>query len=336
MKTAVIKMLKYTLSAAFVTYKGKNYKLKKGIPTGGSDSRQIADIFLHWLLFVELDGKIKFWELIEEFVRFIDDVMGEWRGTEREFTLFLKELNKTTSTYGITFADYQIGKEVNFLDLTIYICENKIEHKLYVKPTDARRYLKPSSFHPSSVFRSVAYSQMKRMSNTNSLTSTRDMDMDRLEEDLRKSDYDKAVIKEAREKTLNKIGNSSNNEKEGDTIVLSITHCQELGELRNLIKEKEDDLKALLGENTKIMIAPKKNPSIGNSVVKNRKITKLEPSHPDTQKCFARNCKLCAHLFTPGEVLTINGQKLKIPGNGLNCKSDNVIWTVCSRVPQHG
>jgi hypothetical protein len=48
---ALKKLVKLSFEESYITYKDEVFKSKIGIPTGGSLSRQIADVFLHWLLF---------------------------------------------------------------------------------------------------------------------------------------------------------------------------------------------------------------------------------------------------------------------------------------------
>merc|ERR1712240_866103 len=101
-------------------------------------------------------NELRFWR------RFIDDGIGIWRGTRRSFEAFVRKLNKETNKYGINFPidEIQFGKLVNFIDVTLYIDDqNKIQFKSYSKPTDAKRYLRPQSFHPRNVFKSVLLSQ---------------------------------------------------------------------------------------------------------------------------------------------------------------------------------
>ena len=103
-----------------------------GIPTGGSLSRQIADVVLHWLLFKKIDtsvmnaNELKFWK------RFIDDGIGIWRGTRRAFEAFMRKLNKEKNKYGINFTvnEGQFGKSVHFLDVILFIDENNRIHLL--------------------------------------------------------------------------------------------------------------------------------------------------------------------------------------------------------------
>ena len=81
---AVEAFVKLSFEESYITYEDQVFKSRIGIPTGGSLSRQIADIFLHWLLFKKIDtttmnpAELRFWK------RFIDDGLGTWRGTRRK------------------------------------------------------------------------------------------------------------------------------------------------------------------------------------------------------------------------------------------------------------
>ena len=100
-KIMIETFIEFTLKESFVTYKDKCYQPKVGIPTGGCNSRQIADILLQWLLFRK--NKVIDITLIDFWKRFIDDGIGVWKGTKKEFESFLKSLNKLTNKYGINF-----------------------------------------------------------------------------------------------------------------------------------------------------------------------------------------------------------------------------------------
>ena len=67
-KSAIEHFIRLSFENSYVTYRDKCYKSKVGIPTGGSLSRQIADIFLLWILFIKMMPKfsliqaVRFWE----------------------------------------------------------------------------------------------------------------------------------------------------------------------------------------------------------------------------------------------------------------------------------
>ena len=77
---------------------------------------------------------------------------------------------------GIKFGDQQVGRSVNYLDVTSYLDDqNQIQYKLFTKETDARFYLKTNSFHPPHVFKSVVYSQMIIRRNSKDATCVQDL-----------------------------------------------------------------------------------------------------------------------------------------------------------------
>ena len=102
-KKAIEQYIALSFENSYVTYQGACYKSKVGIPTGGSLSRQIADIFLHWILFIKMTPNISLVQAIRSWKRFIDDCVGVWRGTKRSFDNFVRQLNAETMKYGIKF-----------------------------------------------------------------------------------------------------------------------------------------------------------------------------------------------------------------------------------------
>ena len=64
-KTAILKFIELSFEHSYVSYQDDSFKSKVGIPTGGSISRQIADIFLHWLLFIKITPIIRIIEAIK-------------------------------------------------------------------------------------------------------------------------------------------------------------------------------------------------------------------------------------------------------------------------------
>lgn len=322
---------------SFVCFHDRVYTSKKGIPTGNCVSRQMADVTLHWLLFLRVKPQMEqLWSLIRFWKRFIDDVFGLWVGSVRQFHLFVKKLNELSKPFGIQFGDFQIGKTVNFLDIKFTLNEDsKVEFKLYTKETDARLYLKTDSFHPSHVFKSVVFSQMIRVIQRNSKDSTCIEDLHQLKADLIKSGH-KSENLEATEPLAvqraieNELGNNlpGRTPKENQ-LVFAVKYFKEVDQLKQLIHTTRDDIKQLCGD-IKLTFALRKQPSIGNTVLKNRHLSE-QPTLTDTsfgpidQKCGGRGCQTCPYLFDSNDIIMVNGSVVFLDFK-LTCKTKNVIY----------
>ena len=321
---AIEEFVRLSFEESYITHQDKVFKSKVGIPTGGSLSRQIADVFLHWLLFKKIDTSIMTPNELLFWRRFIDDGLGIWRGSKRSFDAFVKKLNRETNKFGINFPlnEVQFGKSVNFLDITLYLDdENKIQYRSYTKPTDAKRYLRPQSFHPRSVFRSVPLSQMIRTIERNSIAETEQEEMEKMIQDFERSGYQREELKKIEEKARQQI-NTERNTSESDTLTFPLFYFEDIYSFKKILSDHQDDLQQIIG-NTKIIMAIKKNPSIGNTTVRN-KVLSFENKQLENQKCGASNCLQCP-LVNTGASATINGLQVKT-AKSLNCKSRNVIY----------
>ena len=341
-KSALLNFTEVSLNEAFVTYRGKVYQPKKGIPTGGCESRQIADMFLHWLLFSNLKRKINMWNFVDTFKRFIDDVFLVWKGTQRQFSMFVGILNRMAAPFGIRFGSWDIGRSVDFLDVTLYLDEeDKIQYKLYTKPTDARNYLRTDSFHPPHVFKSVAFSQMLRVVNRNSRDDTCKADLEVLKTDLVRSRQNPVVLNKLEAK-VSSICHSAPNENNAQeqvhtgSLVFPVDYFVEMPQLKKLLVELQEDVSRLIGP-VKITVAARKRQSIANRVLRNGAICEIPRTNVDdwSQKCGAARCVACRLMVDGGEVFRINGQSLSVP-NAYNCKTRHCIYcaqcTICKQI----
>ena len=333
---------KVILSNSFVTFQNGVYTGKKGIPTGNCISRQIADITLHWLLILNLLPKMNVEQMIAFWRRYIDDILGLWRGTRRQFDLFVANLNIAAQPFGIQFGDTQFGKTVNYLDVELSLGnDNQIEYKLYKKDTDARLYLKTDSFHPEHVFRSTIFAQMIRVIQRNSTDSTCVKDLAELKQDLSNSGH---TLKRLEDTEPRAAARAINNELYSDTqsqsnssqLVFSVRYFQEVKDLKKLVHSVKEDIHHLIGD-TQITFALRKSPSIRNTVVRNRRLS--DPPEPlndqnyISQSCNGKGCLTCPLMFSSNETILVNGKELNLDFS-LNCKDKYIIYfarcEVCS------
>ena len=323
-KTAIEQFIKLSFENSYVAYQNDCYKPKVGIPTGGSLSRQIADIFLHWILFIKMTPNLTLIQAIRFWRRFIDDCVGLWRGSRRSFDNFIKQLNAETMKYGIKFSpnDIQFGKSVHVLDLWVYLTDqNLIQYRSYTKPTDSKRYLNPKSFHPKSVFNSVPFSQLLRTLRNNSSDDTRTAELNKCIEYFVNSGYDAKKVTELKEKAINHIPTNTVRE-ENDTLIFPVHFFNDLSDFKAVVHSLKDAFLNLIGD-TRVMLAVKKGSSIGNNIVRNKQLS-LPNSDIESQQCNGRGCRQCPQVFDKDDLM-INGKYLRIPRN-LNCKSENVIY----------
>ena len=134
------------------------YKQKYGTPMGANASVRIANIYMHKLLKKCLNDykDVKPTNL----GRLIDDIFFIWIHGEESLLKFVNYLNTYHTT--IKYELHYSSTSVNFLDTTVYIKDNKIHTKLYIKPTDKKQYLHYSSCHPTHVKKAIPYSQALR------------------------------------------------------------------------------------------------------------------------------------------------------------------------------
>ena len=226
--------------------------------------------------------------------------------------------------------EIKFGKSVDFLDVTLYLDEeNNIHYKSYSKPTDAKRYLNPASFHPEHVFKSIPISQMSRVFNRNSKQETLDRDLKEVKEDMIKCGYKEDILNKTeigiREKQTNIDTEDTPNTETHTKNVLTfpIPYFDGLKEFKNLIFELRDDLRSIMGD-VKLIFAVKRGRTIGSRVVRNRGLSIGSNYQGLNQKCNASGCLQCP-LVTTKRTMTVNKQLIKLPNN-LNCKTNNAIY----------
>ena len=331
-KLACEEIIKFSFEKSYVSYKDETFSSKIGLPTGGSLSRQIADIFLHWVLFVKANPNIPGTEAIRFFKRFIDDCIGVWRGSRRSFDSFVRLLNREAAKFGLKFPvkEIQFGKSVNVLDITAYLNdENTIHYKSYTKPTDAKRYLNTKSFHPQTVFKSIPYSQMLRTIENNSKEETKSVQSKAVVDQFENSGYFKQDLEELKQKAIEKTSMvttnniRNNNEDDNKTLVFPIHYFEGVKAFKDLVHELREDFSQLIG-NTKVMFAMKKGTSVGASLVRNKALCDELPTDVGNQRCNAQGCQQCPLVNTEHK-LCINNTNISIP-RSLNCKTRNVIY----------
>ena len=148
-------------------FNGEHYLQIRGVPMGNIMAPSYSGIFMGELeqRLIQLNAeRIKLW------LRYIDDILITWSGTQTEFETFLQNCNTLHPT--IKFTGKCSPIEIEFLDVTIYKGANfknkhTLDMKTYTKPTNKQTYVHSSSFHPKGTGKSIVLGEAHRFLRTN-------------------------------------------------------------------------------------------------------------------------------------------------------------------------
>ena len=99
------------------------------------------------------------------YFRYLDDIFIIWPHSEADFAEFFNTLNSHHPT--IKLKSTVSSNSVSFLDVTIFkgrdlLQTNRLDTKVYFKPTDTHELLHKASYHPSHTFKGIVKSQIMR------------------------------------------------------------------------------------------------------------------------------------------------------------------------------
>ena len=94
------------------------------------------------------------------YLSYIDDIFLLWTHEEEELLQFYKDFNSEDRDIHVTMN--HLTEEINFLDTTNRLKNNKLQTSLYKKPTHFQTYLHPTSSHPPHIFAFIIFSQALR------------------------------------------------------------------------------------------------------------------------------------------------------------------------------
>lgn len=157
-KQELINLLLFSLQNTVFTFNSKYYKQNYGCSMGAQSSVKFANIFMHKFLQKFRQNYKNY--LPDFFARLVDDVFTLWNADLDSLLLFVEALNKSHKT--IKFELKYSYTDIQFLDTIVYIENNILKTKLYIKPTDKKQYLHYTSSHPTYTKTAIPYSQALR------------------------------------------------------------------------------------------------------------------------------------------------------------------------------
>ena len=154
----IIKLLQVVLTNNYFDFNGRHYHQKSETAMG----IKLAPSYPHLFMTKFEQVHVYTYHLQPTlWKRFIDDIFLIWPHGMDSLLEFIQHLNTVHPTIKITSATSPL--EIAFLDLTIYIIDDKLCTRLYTKSTDRHVYLNFNSEHPMNLKRSIPYSQFLRL-----------------------------------------------------------------------------------------------------------------------------------------------------------------------------
>ncbi|XP_041424947.1 uncharacterized protein LOC121395456 isoform X1 [Xenopus laevis] len=331
----LIKMMGFILHFNYFTFQGKFYLQTQGTAMGTSCAPSYANLFLgHWeetvvnsQMFKNYHNKILRW------IRYIDDILILWSGTEQEALEFIDKLNINKLNIKLTV---NISKQmVSFLDLSIMITEEgKLTTDNYRKETATNSLLSFSSHHPYSVKKSLPIGEFLRLKRNCSSHVLFKEQAVLLKNRLKQRGYSGKLIKRAYHRALGtereQLLHPKTRSQQDNTVRFITTYNSNSKKINQIINKhwsvlKEDTVLDTVLQDT-VSVCYRRSPNLKDLLSRSHFQT---PSRPNIIKgCFpCRNCNMCDHMIKStkfSDRFNIN-HTIK---DYINCRTKGVIYVL--------
>ncbi|KAM8967064.1 collagen alpha-6(VI) chain [Pelodytes ibericus] len=157
----ILKCIEFILHHNYFWFEGQYYLQLCGTAMGTRFAPSYANIFVADWEADHIWNNNPFGESLVLWRRYIDDVLIVWRGNRESLQDFVLHLN--SNQHGLHFTSNIQDDTIDFLDLTLYIEDNKVLTKTYFKPSDGNGYIDYSSCHHPSWLNNIPKGQMMRL-----------------------------------------------------------------------------------------------------------------------------------------------------------------------------
>jgi len=197
------KLTDLVISQNYFQYNDNFYIQKEGLPMGSPLSGYLANIvmckFESDYILTQFKNNIKFWS------RYVDDTLSIFRETDTvKLDDFLEILNSKHTTIKFTL-EKEINSTINFLDISITKCNNKLDFGIYRKPTSNDRYIDGTSSHPYIYKYSAIVKLVHRAFSIPMSSSNLNKELDYIKVVCKKNNLDECVVDRLANKQFTKI-----------------------------------------------------------------------------------------------------------------------------------
>jgi hypothetical protein len=272
-------LLSFILKNNYFEYNDSIYYQTNGIAMGTNSAVNLANLFLSELLDTAI-LKSSFSSNIILYKRYIDDIFGIWRGSEKDFNEFFNFVNQIIPGIKLTKL---FANEVSYLDILISLKDSKISFKPYSKELASFQYIPPFSSHPPACFKGYFKAETLRLATNSSNV----FDFIYAKNLFRNNLYSRGFAKKFIDSELSKIHYSNRipiiknstldiepqSNVKTFTIIIPYTHRQGISKLTRLIHDSSKP-----NEEFKVILAYKKCNNI-KSLVTRSKLTKNQSNY---------------------------------------------------------
>ena len=287
-------------------------------------------------------------------LRYVDDIFYVWQHGENNLKDFITFLNNQEPTIQLT-GGYS-PKERDFLDSIVYIENNRLKTKLYIKPTNSMAYLHRDSFHANSTFKSLPYGEFIRARRNCSEDQHYELFSSKMKEAFLARGYNEQELETARLKaaTQNRSAmlekyndqrrifvapsDSSQPTTVQDTVRFITKYHPENGKIKNILTKNWDILgtsnstKELF--DAKLQVCFRRNKRIRDHLVHSSlPITPaLSMVKQGPKICKTRNCSYCRRLDTTGKITSTSLNKTFTAKEKVTCRSSNLVYCIQCKI----
>ena len=274
--------------------------------------------------------------------RYIDDIFMIWDYGSSDLDTFIDYLNSCNDN--IKFSSEISETELNFLDVTVKVKNQRLTTDLYTKPTDRNTYLPYNSAHPKHCVKGLPYGQFLRIRRICSENEDYIQHATKKAAQLIQRGYPKERLVESsikaynqdRDSLLKPKTNKDTTEKK-EEIFLTTTYNRTFPGLRNQVESTWELLGRSsttrhIGEKT-LRVGYRRPKNLRDYLVKAKLPTteegkkQTEPSSPRA-KCDNTKCRYCSRLNKTGRVTSHTTGRSYTCMKNVDCTSNNLVYCI--------
>lgn len=344
----ILESINFILKHNLFDFNGKLFLQKTGTAMGSRFAPSFANLYMGDFESEFIYQNLKWKDQIIYYKRYIDDLVFVWKGNNITFNDFTASLNN--NNWGLTFSGECNNNTLNYLDITLYIDNNKVCTKNYFKQVDCNSFLDYKSQHHRKWLNNIPFGQFRRIRRNCTKNGDYVAQGGILRKRLKEKNYPTKIIDEAYTRASKltqrycitpKTTSQEPKPTKGDykhSFITTYNHNQR--HIRSILEKhwhilKSDpylcDLipdKPLMifrrAQTIKNILAPS---NIKKSVKKPPATGTITPKKPGSYKCHKKKCLCCKSIMNKTSSFRNNktGEEFNIKQT-LSCESSHIIY----------